>query len=144
MSAAAAGRLVAYVDGASRGNPGAAALGVVLEDAAGKEIKTVSLAIGRATNNVAEYFALIIALQEALLAGARELDVYTDSELVAKQFSGEYRIKDEDLKRLGILVRHLARGFRRLTVTHVPRERNTRADAEANRALDTAGGTQLF
>lgn len=133
-------RLVAYVDGASRGNPGRAALGVVLQDADGREVKSLGQALGTATNNVAEYMALIFAMQEALMARADELDVFTDSELVARQYSGEYRIKEESLKQLATVVRHLAKGFKRVTVTHVPREQNKLADAQANRALDEAAG----
>lgn len=130
-------RLLAFVDGAARGNPGPAAAGVVLQDAEGKTVKTLSVAIGHATNNVAEYAALILALQEALLLGAKELKVCTDSELVAKQWSGDYKIKDASLKLLYLLASHLKSGFKKLEVTHVPRERNRLADREANRALDS-------
>ena len=80
-----ASHLLAFVDGAARGNPGPAAAGVVFQDPEGKVVKTLSVAIGHATNNVAEYTALILALQEALLLGVKQLKVHTDSELVAKQ-----------------------------------------------------------
>lgn len=132
-----ANSLLAYVDGASRGNPGPAAAGVVLQTADGKKtVKTLSIPIGIATNNVAEYTALILALQEALLLGAKELQVFTDSELVARQWSGDYKIKDASLKVLFLLASHLKPGFKKLQVSHVPREQNRLADDEANRALD--------
>ena len=128
--------LLAYIDGAARGNPGPAAVGVVLQTPDGGPVKTLSIAIGNTTNNVAEHAALVLALQEALLLGAKELQVYTDSELVAKQWSGDYKVKDASLKVLHLLASHLKRGFRKLQVSHVPRERNTLADGEANRALN--------
>ncbi len=132
-----ASHLLAFVDGAARGNPGPAAAGVVFQNTEGKTIKTLSVAIGHATNNVAEYIALILALQEALLLGVKELKVHTDSELVAKQWSGEYKIKDTSLKLLYVLASHLKSGFKKLEVVHVPREQNQLADDEANRALDS-------
>ena len=129
--------LLAYVDGAARGNPGPAAAGIVIQSPSGETLKNLSIAIGQTTNNVAEYAALVLALQEALLMGAEELQVYTDSELVAKQWNGEYKIKDATLKVLYQLALHLKQGFRKLQVTHVPRERNKLADEQANRALDS-------
>ncbi len=129
-------KAIAYVDGASRGNPGPAALGVVFQDENQKILKTLSVRIGNATNNIAEYYALIFALQEAIILRIDELQVYTDSELVAKQFSGEYKIKDETLKRLSLLVTHLKQGLKKVSVNHVPRENNKLADAAANEALD--------
>ena len=125
-----------FIDGASRGNPGPASVGVVFQDANGKVFKTISKTIGLGTNNIAEYSALIFALQEALIMGIKELSVFTDSELVTKQFSGEYKIKEPTLKLLFLFVSHLKLGFKRLSVTHVPREKNKLADQEANRALD--------
>ena len=128
--------LVAYVDGASRGNPGAASCGVVFKNTAGEVLHTFGIAIGTATNNVAEYTALILAMQEALFLGTKKLDIFTDSELVAKQWSGDYRIKDASLKVLFILASHLKKGFRAVSVSHVPREQNKLADEAANRALN--------
>ena len=124
------------MDGASRGNPGPASLGVVIQDTEGKALKTLSVRIGTATNNIAEYYALIFALQEAMILRVDELQVYTDSELVARQFSGEYKIKEPTLQQLFLLVTHLRQGFKKLTVSHVPREQNKLADAAANQALD--------
>ena len=128
--------LVAFVDGASRGNPGPSSCGVVLKNPAGEVIRTLGMTIGVTTNNVAEYTALILALQEALLAGAKKLTIFTDSELVAKQWSGDYKIKDASLKVLFILASHLKRGFQAVSVSHVPREQNKLADEAANRALN--------
>ena len=128
-------KITAHVDGAARGNPGPAAAGVVFQKDK-KIIKTLSVPIGNSTNNVAEYCALILALQEALMMGARQLQVFTDSELVAKQFNGEYKVKEPSLKALYCLAAHLRGGFEKLTLTHVPREENRLADNAANKALD--------
>ena len=125
-----------FIDGASRGNPGPASVGIVFQDPTGNAVKSIAKTIGNATNNTAEYMALILALQEALMAGWKELEVFTDSELVAKQFSGEYKIKEPSIKLLFFLVSHLRQGFKKLSVTHVPREQNKLADEQANKALD--------
>jgi ribonuclease HI len=127
--------MTAHVDGAARGNPGPAAAGVVFRKDE-KTIKTLSIPIGSNTNNVAEYCALILALQEALMMNVRRLDVFTDSELVTKQFSGEYKVKEPSLKALHCLASHLREGFEKLTLTHVPRAENKLADEAANKALD--------
>ncbi len=129
-------KLVLFIDGASRGNPGPASAGVVIQDAKGATIRTLAKRIGTATNNTAEYAALLFGLQEALALGAAELDVRTDSELLARQYSGQYKIKDEQLKLFAVLIRQLKEHFKSVTVSHVPREQNKLADAEANRALD--------
>ena len=125
-----------FIDGASRGNPGPASVGVVFQDKTGHTTKKISVAIGVATNNTAETLALIFALQEAIIMKVDPLQVFTDSELIAKQFSGEYKIKDASLKVLSLLVNHLRQGFKHLSVTHVPREKNKQADQAANEALD--------
>ena len=135
------GSLQVFIDGASRGNPGPASVGVVFKDSKGKPSKTLSIPIGIATNNTAETLALIFALQEAIIMGEDSLEVFTDSELIAKQFSGEYKIKDASLKTFALLVRHLRKGFKHLSVAHVPREKNKEADQAANDALD---GQSLF
>jgi ribonuclease HI len=125
--------LVLYFDGASRGNPGPAAYGVWspsgLEDAR---------ALGRATNNVAEWRGFLAALDLALASGAEEVEIRADSQLVLRQFSGEYRMKAVHLAAYLDEARRKARSFRRLRVLHVPREQNREADALANRALDEA------
>ena len=135
MSAQKTAKIAAYVDGAARGNPGPASAGVVFVQGK-KTVKTLSVALGHNTNNVAEYCALILALQEALMMGVRELEIFTDSELVTKQFNGEYKIKEPTLKALYCLASHLREGFDKLTLAHVPREQNTLADEAANKALD--------
>jgi ribonuclease HI len=137
-------KAVAYVDGASRGNPGPASFGVVFHGPDGKPGKKIGAVIGTATNNTAEYFGLIVAMQEALMMGVHELEVFTDSQLVARQFSGEYKIKEPSIRQLCVFVRHLRKGFKKISVTHVPREENKLADAEANRALDEAGQAPLI
>lgn len=129
-------KLVLFIDGASRGNPGPASAGVVIQDAKGATVRTLAKRIGTATNNTAEYVALLFGLQEALALGASDLDVRTDSELLARQYSGQYKIKDEQLKLFAVLIRQLKEHFKSVTVSHVPREQNKLADAEANRALD--------
>jgi ribonuclease HI len=99
-------------------------------------IKSLSAAIGPQTNNIAEYCALVMALQEALMLGVTELDVFTDSELVAKQWSGEYKLKEATLKPYQILAKHMASHFKKFSLKHIPRERNKLADEAANQALD--------
>lgn len=128
--------LKVYIDGASRGNPGPASAGMVFQDEDDNTVKSVSFRLGNTTNNVAEYFGLILALQEALAMPVSKLDVFTDSELLAKQFNGEYKIKEESFKLMWVLIYHLKKMFDRVTVTHIPREKNKLADKEANRALD--------
>ena len=125
-----------FIDGASRGNPGPAAIGVVFQDKRGQRLKAISEKIGVSTNNIAEYYALIFALQEAIILGIRELQVFTDSELLARQWSGQYKVKEDSLKLLHLLVNHLRQGLVKVSVMHVPRERNKLADREANKALD--------
>ena len=129
-------KAVAYIDGASRGNPGPASAGVVIQDVSGGTVDTISARIGVTTNNVAEYAGLIFAMQRALALGVKELEIRTDSELLARQFSGEYKIKDQTLKLLSVFVRHLNGQFKSVKVGHVPREQNKLADAQANKALD--------
>ncbi len=136
MASAKLAKLIAYIDGASRGNPGPASAGVVFQDADGHTVKKLAIRIGHTTNNVAEYSALIFALQEATLLRVKELQIFTDSELLAKQFNGEYKVKEDTIRVLYSLAAHLRKSFKHLTVTHIPRERNKLADAEANRALD--------
>ena len=136
MSPAKNLKVTAYIDGASRGNPGPASAGVVFQNTAGRTIKNLSIRIGNATNNVAEYSALIFALQEAVLMRVKELEIFTDSELLAKQFNGEYKIKEDTIRVLYSLAAHLRQSFEHLSVTHIPRERNKLADSEANKALD--------
>jgi ribonuclease HI len=123
-----------YVDGASRGNPGPAGVGVVFMDGRARPIRTFARYIGETTNNVAEYLALLYAMQEAVLAGYTRLKVKTDSELLARQFSGQYQVRDSHLRLFHDLILHLARGLADCRVEHIPRTQNTVADRLATQA----------
>ena len=120
-------RLEIFTDGACSGNPGPAAIGVVIKKN-GETIKEISRSIGNATNNIAEYTAMIWALQEALVLKADEVFVKTDSELMYKQIIGEYKVKHEGIKPLFDQVKHLAGGFKQVEFKHVLREKNREAD----------------
>ncbi len=124
-----------YIDGASRGNPGPAGIGVVFLDGHGKPRITVRKYLGETTNNIAEYLALVYALEEARRRGLTELAVKTDSELLAKQFNGQYKVRDQHLRLFHDLARHMAQGFEKLSITHIPRTQNTRADRLAAEAV---------
>ena len=128
-----------WTDGGSRGNPGPAAYGFVLEADDGTVLEAHGEAIGVATNNVAEYSALVAGLSRALEAGIRELEVRSDSELMVKQMRGEYRVKNKDLQSLFLDASRAAREIGRVTYTHVRREHNELADRLVNEALDAAG-----
>ena len=122
-------------DGASRGNPGNAAIGVVvLKD--GAPVREIAETIGRTTNNVAEYRALLRGLDEAAALGARRVRICSDSELVVRQLSGQYRVRSAHLAPLHRRALSRMRQFDEISVVHVPREQNRGADALANRALD--------
>jgi ribonuclease HI len=123
------------IDGAARGNPGPAGAGAVLSDPRGRKVKELSVYLGESTNNVAETCALILALQEALRLGSRRVSVLTDSELLARQVTGAYRVKDERLQLLHALIRPLKESFDRFEIRHVPREENKAADRLANKAV---------
>ncbi len=124
------------IDGGSRGNPGPSAIGVVLEDDMGRVLDTVSQAIGVATNNVAEYRALLTGLELAERARAREVEVLSDSELLVRQMRGEYRVKNEGLKQLYDEANRRVGAFDEVVLRHVSREDNTQADELVNQALD--------
>ena len=125
-----------FIDGACQGNPGPAAVGVVLfKD--GQALKSLSKSIGQATNNLAEYTALVYALQEALILKAAQIKVYTDSELLYRQVKGEYKIKNEKLKILFDQVQSLSMGFERIDFECIPREKNREADRLASKAVRT-------
>lgn len=124
-----------YIDGGSRGNPGPSGIGVVLYDSK-KKIKDFSKYIGLTTNNIAEYNAVIYGLQEALFLKADEIKLYLDSELVAQQLKGEYRVKDTDLKPLFEQALHLIRGFKKVEIINIPREKNKEADKLVNKAIN--------
>lgn len=134
--AAPSGVPVAYSDGASRGNPGPAAIGIHLHAKDGSDLWREGRRIGRATNNVAEYRGAIAALTKARELGLDELELRMDSELVVKQLRGEYRVKDARLAELKAELDALLPGFRKVRIRHVPREQNRVADGLANEALD--------
>jgi ribonuclease HI len=135
---AAAPRLVVHVDGGARGNPGPAAIGVVVSDVAGEVLDEVAEPIGVATNNVAEYRALLRGLERAAALGAREIEIVNDSELVARQLTGAYKVKHPSMKPLYEQAMSALRGFDRWHIRSVPRAQNARADALVNAALDAA------
>ena len=125
-------------DGGARGNPGPAAFGYVLEADDGTVLDARGEAIGIATNNVAEYRALVEGLRRAAEAGVDELEVFSDSELLVKQMRGEYRVKNEALRALSAEAAALARQIARVEYTAVRREHNELADRLVNEALDAA------
>ena len=134
-----AGVHVANIDGASRGNPGPASYAVVLRDPGGKIILELAKNIGRETNNVAEYYALLAALDYAASHGIHALRIRSDSELLVRQMQGRYKVKSADLKPLHERASKLARQLEYFAIEHVPRESNREADGLANVALDQAG-----
>jgi len=129
-------KLIIYTDGGARGNPGPAGIGVAIYDAARQPVAMLSEFLGVATNNQAEYRAIIAALEKAKELGGQELEFYLDSELAAKQLNREYKVKNKDLAPLFLKIHNLSLSFRRITYTHVPRERNAEADRLANEAMD--------
>lgn len=135
-------KVIVYTDGGARGNPGPAAVGVVIKDSSGRTLKSYGEMIGETTNNEAEYRAVILALQKLkLIFGGKKaiklsVDVYMDSELVARQLKGEYKIEEERLFPLFIKVWNLKMDFGKVLFNHVPREQNKEADRMVNEALD--------
>ena len=138
-SAGAAHR--ANIDGGSRGNPGPASYGVVIRDPRGEVVARLKKYIGRMTNNVAEYYGLIAALDYAQSHGIRALRVESDSELLVRQMQGRYKVKSPELRPLFERARKMAQAFESFRIEHVYRERNLEADALANEALDETAGT---
>ena len=133
-------RLLIHTDGAARGNPGPAGAGAILRDAdSGEVLGEIAEGLGRATNNVAEWTAVRLALEEARRLGADRVDLRMDSELVARQITGIYRVKHPDLKPIHAVVMELLRGFDGYTVGHVPRALNKDADRLSNVAIDGWG-----
>jgi ribonuclease HI len=134
-------RVVVHVDGGARGNPGPAGVGVVLTDERGEEVDRANAYIGEATNNVAEYRAVLLGIDRAHALGARELEIVNDSELIARQLTGQYRVKKEDLRMLHAQATEALRGFERWSIRSVPREKNEVADALVNDAIDARSAT---
>jgi ribonuclease HI len=135
-------RVVVHVDGGSRGNPGPAAVAAVASSADGERLAERKAYIGAATNNVAEYRALLLGLELARELGAEEVEVVNDSELVARQIGGEYKVKHAGLKPLYLEAMRALREFERWSVRSVRREANVRADELVNETLDDALGAR--
>lgn len=125
-----------HVDGASRGNPGESGFGIHVTTPDGREVAALFGYLGKATNNVAEYQALLHGLRFALARGASSVEVFSDSELLVRQIEGRYRVKNAGLQPLHREAQSLLARFAKAKLAHVPRERNHEADALANRAVD--------
>jgi ribonuclease HI len=135
--------LIIHIDGASRGNPGPAAIGAIIQDRAGSLRLEISHYIGETTNNQAEYRALIAALEEAARLGATHVDIKTDSKLVAEQIRGNYRVRHPGLRPFFQRALQLLSACKTYTITNIPREENAAADALANKALDNRRSVHL-
>jgi len=131
-------RLRIYIDGASRGNPGPAGIGVVLMNEKKETVKEYFKYLGVMTNNSAEYHALVYALQEAHMMGAKEVTINMDSELVAKQLKGEFRVKNDNIRSLFDQAVHLINGLDKVEIIHIDRSLNKEADKLANKAINLA------
>jgi ribonuclease HI len=129
-------KVTVNVDGGARGNPGPAAIGAVLRDADGEILEERAERIGRATNNVAEYRALLAGIEMASAHGADELELVGDSELIVRQVEGRYKVKDATMKELHAEVKRALAGFGSWSIRHVRREQNADADRLVNAALD--------
>ena len=132
-------KVIVHVDGGARGNPGPAAAASVISTSDGEVLEEQAQLLGTATNNVAEYRALLLGLERARALGAHDVEVIGDSELIAKQLQGSYKVKNDALRALHARASAALREFDRWSVRTVPRERNARADALVNAALDAAG-----
>jgi ribonuclease HI len=133
----------ANIDGGSRGNPGPASYGVVIRDPRGQIVARLKKYVGRMTNNVAEYYGLIAALDYAQSQGIRALRIESDSELLVKQMRGQYKVKSPELRPLFERARKMSQGLESFRIDHVYREQNQEADALANEALDETSGRVL-
>lgn len=131
-------KVIVHVDGGSRGNPGPAAAGAVVSTPEGEVLDESAETLGVATNNVAEYRALLLGLARAKELGATEVELINDSELIAKQVNGLYKVKHADMKPLHAASLDVLRGFATWKVRTVPRAQNSHADALVNQALDAA------
>ena len=136
------GAYTANIDGAARGNPGPASYGLVLRRPDGTPLESLGKYIGRHTNNVAEYYALIAALDYAAANGIKRLRVQSDSQLIVNQMKGLYRVKHPDLRPLHERAKKMAAGLEAFAIQYVPREQNREADAAANAALDNTSGVR--
>jgi ribonuclease HI len=138
MADAPAGEWLLMVDGASRGNPGEAGCGAVIFNPEGESVRELSRYLGKTTNNVAEYAGLLMGLEEALKLGVKQLRVESDSELLVRQLTGIYRVKEPRLVELHKKAQELLRRFDSHRIRHVYREQNRIADKLANRGIDDA------
>ena len=129
-------KIIAHIDGGSRGNPGPAAAGFTLADSAGVQLQAKAFFLGRATNNIAEYTSLVKALEAAKQIGAEQLTVFSDSELLVKQINGQYRVKSEQIRPFFRQATSLLGEFENWKVQHIPRGKNEQADKLVNHALN--------
>jgi ribonuclease HI len=129
-------KLIIHSDGGARGNPGPAGIGAIINSEDGEVVAEISQFIGHATNNQAEYQALLAGLEKALLLGADTLDCFLDSELAVKQINREYKVKNKELAPLFLKVYNLTTKFKAIRFVHIPREQNKEADRLANEAMD--------
>jgi ribonuclease HI len=131
-------KVTVNVDGGARGNPGPAAIGVVVRDADGAVVEAVGETIGKTTNNVAEYQALLRGIELAAASGASEVELVGDSELIVRQIEGRYKVKNEAMKELHAQAKKALAGFDDWSIRHVKRAQNSDADKLVNQALDNA------
>ena len=129
-------KLIIYTDGGSRGNPGPAGAGAIIYDENQKVVAEISEYLGVTTNNQAEYRAILAAIKKAVVLKAAEVQFYMDSELAVKQLNREYKVKNKDLAPLFLAIYNLTLSFKKISFTHIPRERNGEADRLANEAMD--------
>jgi ribonuclease HI len=132
-----------FIDGASRGNPGPSGIGIVFCDDQNNVVKKLFKFIGNTTNNTAEYSALIYAMQEALIDRYDEVKIKSDSELLTKQITGEYKVKNDNLRTYHDMFQHISRGFDKIEVISIGRENNSAADKLANKAIDSRFDSSL-
>ncbi|MFH1375364.1 MAG: ribonuclease HI family protein [Patescibacteria group bacterium] len=132
-------KITLFADGATRGNPGPSSAGVLLLNEKGEELGEISKFLGTATNNQAEYAAVVFGLEKALKLKATEVEIFLDSKLIVEQVSGRWKIKEVQLKKAVEKVHALLQKFSDWKIQHVPREKNSKADALANRVLDLRG-----
>ena len=137
-------RFRAWIDGAARGNPGPAGAGVFVEAEHGRPVLEFYEPLGSTTNNVAEYRALLLALERAEEAGADEVDIRSDSRLLVERMHGNFKMRAEHLKPLLADAVLRAKRFRRFSITHIPREQNTKADRLANKGADASEKSTRF
>lgn len=133
-------KLITYTDGGARGNPGPAALGVVIQTEGGEVLASYGEFLGVQTNNVAEYAAIISAFKKAKELGATELECRADSKLVIEQLKGKWKVKEPHLQKLFMEAWKAMQVFSKVRLVHIPRERNTAPDAEVNKALNARRG----